>query len=108
MPTIGPNMNSNPMTEAAVRNAKDWVVRSRLQVLLRFGEVEMDARYIKNRGPRVIYQPNAGCAARQPDPIPTDSHFRIRGSLLNIEPGRGLLTLLRLATDCETSEVRFA
>jgi hypothetical protein len=68
----------------------------------------MGARYVKNPSPRVNYQPNVRCAARQSDHLPTDSHFRIDGGLLTIDQGRGFLTLLRPARDFETSEVSFA
>jgi len=67
----------------------------------------MNARYVKNLGAGVKYKLDGRCVAPQPEPLPTQSHFRINGSLLTIDQGRGLLTLLRPVRDCEASEVRF-
>jgi hypothetical protein len=67
----------------------------------------MDGRYAKNLGAGVKYELDARSVAPQPEPLPTESHFRINGSLLTIDSGRGLLMLLRPARDCEASEVRF-
>jgi hypothetical protein len=67
----------------------------------------MDERYVKILGPGLNYEFDARCVAPQPDPLPTEGHFRINRNLLTRDQGRGFLALRRPARDCEASEVRF-
>jgi len=85
-------MNLNAVTEAALRNAIDLVVTSRLQDLRR--EVEMDARYFKNPGPRVNYQPKR-LAGRAADRVLSELG-KISGDnagVMKLQNGRGHIEL---------------